>query len=347
MLLTIATCSDYLDKGSLGALEACCRALSVEELDIPWAIECRRLWGATNEKGSFDWWKDALHWLEDWARALLKMDDFSGGWLDKLLSSAEGRGLVTDRASALFALTRRKPFRRSVAAYATQDLIRYHATQQRLREVKALCWRYSDILAGATDVEDALRSVLRFFPFLPARSAHGADRVIDELSKVYAEMRQDTPRSQVFDSVFDGAVDAANATYILWYSIALLNTDLHNPRVSSKITEDGFARSLAGTILGSRDVDTIARALYRSVKARPLLTGDGSDPLRLTVRREHFPRPPSSVPSSFNSRRRHLLINGGDPSVFSRVLDTAFLPHVLEYVSWATILATVLYFLQS
>eukprot|EP00635_Sarcinochrysidales_sp_CCMP3193_P005526 CAMPEP_0118905490 /NCGR_PEP_ID=MMETSP1166-20130328/9473_1 /TAXON_ID=1104430 /ORGANISM="Chrysoreinhardia sp, Strain CCMP3193" /LENGTH=474 /DNA_ID=CAMNT_0006844761 /DNA_START=24 /DNA_END=1451 /DNA_ORIENTATION=- len=450
--------SGFLEGRSLSTLETLCRRVSPDEadFDLAWSVECRRLWGASTKKGTFRWWKEALRWLEDWARALRKMDDFSGAWLDKLLASAESRGLVAVRADALHALTTRGryEFQRSVAAYATQDLIKYHATQQRLNDVKGLCRRYADVLASSRDVEEALRRVLNFFPFLPARSAHGADRVIDELSKVYADVvttttttgtiekdsettsgggavvvvekqkkkkkKQPPPpqsscsavtttttteettddkkkqaarsESSVFDSVFHAEQqndDAANATYILWYSIALLNTDLHNPKVSSKITEDGFARSLSGTILGglSRNVDDIARTLYRSVKARPLLTGDHQNrtTLRLTVRREEahcFPRAPAeaSFPSRRHRRgRRHhptaaAAGAGGGPfpaaalhrldrRVLDRVLDVLAIPLaclqdlsstvvldyplVLEYVSWATILATVLYFLQS
>ena len=352
ILACTALSAGMFDVGSLLCVECCCKRCfgALVELEVAWACECRRLWGSSCEKGSFDWWKEALRFLEDWAAAVRKMDDYCGGWLEKLLSSAEGRGLVRDRATVLFALTRRGgyDFQRSVAAYATQDVVRYAATQQRLREVRDLCWCFSETLRQSLDVEDALRRVLSFFPFLPARSAHGADRVIDELSKVYAQVstkKEDDPKS----------VDAAkNAAYILWYSIALLNTDLHNPRISSKITEDAFATSLKGTILG-HDIDDLARKLYRSLKAKPLLAGqDQKKPLfalrkqrqstsKLLEKNNKRPQQRGSGNGKlYNNHTRHTHKKHISHLLRHNPLDY---PILLEYLSWATILTTVLFFL--
>ena len=83
--------------------------------------------------------------------------------------------------------------------------------------------------------------------------------------------------------------------YIMLYALIMLNTDLHNPNVRPKISEDDFVRSLRGTMipegprrrgpfLGARRgpvrcsrspragllADGRARAYYKSIKAHPL-----------------------------------------------------------------------------
>mmetsp|Transcript_25851 Transcript_25851/g.79565 ORF Transcript_25851/g.79565 Transcript_25851/m.79565 type:complete len:356 (+) Transcript_25851:60-1127(+) len=206
-----------------------------ETLEAAWAFECRRLWATTTKRGR---WRRTLQWLEE-------------SDLETVMA------FVADPAETLRALTRRSfAYRRCAASYATQS-----ASREVCRALAAKLG--ADLFHEDDDELSALRRLVVAFPFLPAQSSRdvrGADRLLDELSKAHAARRQS---------------ERAGAVYVLWYGIALLNTDLHSGL--AKTTEDGFARSLQPNVS-----DGTARAVYRSVKLRPLLGGDDV-PLRFTV----------------------------------------------------------------
>mmetsp|Transcript_7683 Transcript_7683/g.10690 ORF Transcript_7683/g.10690 Transcript_7683/m.10690 type:complete len:368 (+) Transcript_7683:130-1233(+) len=295
----------FLNKGELSRLVCICRRFVHD--DETWATVTQKLW-ACPKRGQFKTWYQCLYYLENSAKRIALEQN-----LNAALQSMACRGIVGDIGQMCYALLHRHSnpqLRRCVAAYATED-VRFQWKNERKAQVKSLCHSLANELRQATDVEDALRRVLEIFPFLPALSSHGADRVIDQLSKVYATVRAERTYVKDFESFspleslfIDQNIDIAATSYIIWYAIIMLNTDLHNPRVQSKITEEGFVRSLAAA--AAIDAEQIARTLYRSIKQRPLVADRHT--LQWSTRIKHRPSSSSRARRLFYAlNRRHCL----------------------------------------
>ncbi|KAJ8599395.1 hypothetical protein CTAYLR_007045 [Chrysophaeum taylorii] len=310
----------WLEKAELGHVEVALR----QRFEEGWRGVVLRLWGASLRRGSLGTWRGVARYCESVAlgtvarrgveealRDLTALGVLEGSEVDELPPAQA-------RAEVLFALAIRGErtgsflLRRRVALFVTSAAGGLVSKRRRPRS-----WRRLSSLAGTVEnehaatldaiakmiaprlsdasVEGALRRVLRIFPFLPAESSQGADRAIESFAKVYVAVRDKSA----------GVLDAFDAIYVLFYSLILLNTDLHNKRVTAKITEDGFARSLARTAIATHpDVDTLARALYASIKTRPLLTDDASldEPpedwlATLADRLDHRDIPPNAIPT--------------------------------------------------
>ena len=127
-----------------------------------------------------------------------------------------------------------------------------------------------------------LQTLLKF----PIACGLGTDGLIRAIARVYGEAH---PRASCDDH-----------TYILLYSLIILNTDLHNDRVRRKITEDAYVESLARTQISGAILESDARRHYRSIKADPLRCGadDAAAPTR-TGRARLFGLqvPPSAAPT--------------------------------------------------
>lgn len=277
----------WLDKSMLGRCEVAWQDRELTEAG--WRCEVKRLWGSRLQIGRLGCWRSLAQYCETVTAGMLATN--SDGVYAALRELCAVGSLETsavddlpkpiDRADCLFAIASRGErngswiARRLVASFVTSCVGGTFGVGKSRR----MSWRrlagvngtveyehqetlilFAELLAprlSRASVEDALRTALWLFPFLPAQSSHGADRVIDALASAYLRQR---PNDRLL-------VDP----YVVWYSLVLLNTDLHNQRVTAKITEDGFARSLARTDLICDHLDTFARALYRSIKARPLM----------------------------------------------------------------------------
>lgn len=278
----------WLDKSMLGRCEVAWQDRELTEAG--WRCEVKRLWGSRLQIGRAGCWRSLAEYCETVAAGMLATSN-DGVYaalralcaVGSLETSAVDDDLPTpiDRADCLFAIASRGErngswiARRLVASFVTScvggTLCAGKARRRSWRRLAGVDGTaeyehqetlilFAELLAprlSRASVEDALRTALWFFPFLPAQSSHGADRVIDALASAYVRQR---PNGRLL-------VDP----YVVWYSLVLLNTDLHNQRVTAKISEDGFARSLARTDLICDHLDTFARALYRSIKAHPLM----------------------------------------------------------------------------
>lgn len=61
-----------------------------------------------------------------------------------------------------------------------------------------------------------------------------------------------------------------NSAYVLAFSIMLLNTDLHNPSLKSKMSVESYIRNLQGVNGGDNFPEDYLRSLYESIKADPI-----------------------------------------------------------------------------
>ena len=64
-----------------------------------------------------------------------------------------------------------------------------------------------------------------------------------------------------------GAAADADSAYVLSYSLIMLNTDLHNPQVKTKMTRDQFVRNNRGTNAGADWPRTVLVAMYDAIAA--------------------------------------------------------------------------------
>jgi hypothetical protein len=168
-------------------------------------------------------------------------------------------------------------------------------------------------IGDARDPEDALRRLLRVFPFLPIDAGEGADRVIRALAErylathpgEYAELRRKGPdgRRQGFGNVSPATLgpallsaaradrhdDAESAVYILVYAVIMLNTDLHHPSITRKMQPAEFVKSTRSTVLGAAFAPSDLLRIYASVALTPLAIGAPQTTLR---RDQPFPLAP-------------------------------------------------------
>lgn len=289
--VSLAASLGFLDKTMLGRFEMAhgMRSLFDEE-GGGWRVEVKRLWGSRLGRGRLGSWRTVAEYCETTtARTIATKREGVCEALHDLCSAGALRPSIcdeqlpcpADRADCLLAIAARGErsgswiARRLVASFVTSSVggtlrsrprswrrlsevpgTAEHEHQETLRLLaRALAPRLAD-----ADVEEALRRALAVFPFLPAASSHGADRVIEALARAYVAAKHPLDARDAFD-----------ATYVIWYSLVLLNTDLHNDRITAKITEDGFVRSLSRTILHCAHPEGLARHLYKSIKQRPLV----------------------------------------------------------------------------
>lgn len=257
----------YLDKTSLARCETTCgHQLRLEEA---WRCEAKRLWGSGIDLGrTFSTWRELLQYCEttttrmlaqDVSKALRELTVRCGAFV----SGDDDLPVPKDRAECLFAIASRAErcgswiARRVVANFVTSSVDGFEQTKGHHESTLAsFVELLGPRLAASESAEEALREALLFFPFLPAKTSQGADRVIDALARAYVA----------------STGDDHDVTYVLWYSLILLNTDLHSRCVTAKITEDGFVRSLSRvTSISLDDDDLFARLLYRSIKRKPLV----------------------------------------------------------------------------
>lgn len=245
-VLEVVGCEGFLDLRDLGAT-----ACVADVAEGAWRVEARRRWGDV-ERGDYRTWKRLLENLG--SRPLGCPSAVGHVVRDLRLRSVLPAGAL---ASTLRAALPRA--RRAVTLYLASDDFRRVAGAGADAVVDDVVSRSLQRCARrSASVEACLRASLGELPFLPIACGRGTDALIRALAKLYAATHR------------DGVVDP----YILFYSLIILNTDLHNPRVRSKITENAYVASLRRTAIeGVAEAD--ARALYRSIKRRPLSCGAG------------------------------------------------------------------------
>ncbi|GAA5869908.1 hypothetical protein JCM16303_001838 [Sporobolomyces ruberrimus] len=103
---------------------------------------------------------------------------------------------------------------------------------------------------------DAMRELLEAFR-LPGESQQIA-RITETFAEVYFATQPAEIRSQ-------------DATYVLSYSVIMLNTDLHNPQVRKRMDLQAYSRNLRGVNENADFDPEYLRAIYESIRKREIV----------------------------------------------------------------------------
>lgn len=100
----------------------------------------------------------------------------------------------------------------------------------------------------------AMRKALSGSMHLPGE-AEQIDRIINCFAQVYYERNPDT-------------FGSPDSTYILAFAVIMLNSDLHNPNVKHRMTQNNFIDNLKGTLKDNIDEDVLID-IYNEIKNNP------------------------------------------------------------------------------
>ena len=167
-----------------------------------------------------------------------------------------------------------------------QCTLQWATLEERRRVVAFVCadWQPETVLRDflsvipitGADPEQALRSFLVRFPFLPIDAGEGADRVINIFSESFVAQNPlgleplGVRLSNEGTEAEGETVRARDAVYTLTYSIIMLNTDLHNPAISPKIAATEYAASCRRCAPLLDVPDELLRTVYEHVMNKPL-----------------------------------------------------------------------------
>jgi hypothetical protein len=289
-----------LDAPSLAALAACSSSMRDLALQpLAWQNLVSAQWGLVASPPP-SW---------SWRRLALYLDAEILPCLDRTRSVASAvkalalRRIIEDEATAWFDLLRTRlkvgslMERRRIAAFVCAE---WHPRGT----LAAFLAPITDVYSGTPD--EALRALLFHFPFLPIDAGSGADRVIGYFALQFTRHNRaglaclgvgvgpmSTPGSGSSSSSDDDHPDndlpsrlpphalpheklARDAVYTLVYSIIMLNTDLHNPMISPKITRDEYAASCRRCVPLRHLQEEELTQIYQRIKANPLRISAGA-----------------------------------------------------------------------
>ncbi|GAA6025135.1 hypothetical protein JCM8202_005730 [Rhodotorula sphaerocarpa] len=103
---------------------------------------------------------------------------------------------------------------------------------------------------------DAMRELLEAFR-LPGESQQ-INRITETFAEVYFATKPPEIKSQ-------------DATYVLAYSVIMLNTDLHNPQVRKRMDLDAYSRNLRGVNDNEDFAPEYLRSIYESIRKREIV----------------------------------------------------------------------------
>ncbi|POY71606.1 hypothetical protein BMF94_5391 [Rhodotorula taiwanensis] len=103
---------------------------------------------------------------------------------------------------------------------------------------------------------DAMRELLEAFR-LPGESQQ-INRITETFAEVYFATNPPEIRSQ-------------DATYVLAYSVIMLNTDLHNPQVRKRMDLEAYSRNLRGVNDNQDFAPEYLRSIYESIRKREIV----------------------------------------------------------------------------
>lgn len=109
---------------------------------------------------------------------------------------------------------------------------------------------------GGRSLESSMRMLLRGFR-LPGE-AQKIDRIVDCFAHHWASSHDSDEPGEIAMS--------ADAAYVVCFALLLLNTDLHNPSVKSKMSLQTFQRSLEGVAAGANLPREWTRQFYEHIR---------------------------------------------------------------------------------
>ena len=246
----------------LALAEQTCRSLRAAG-EAHWrtfvAVRWGPLRGCGDGNSNVDW-RRLMKWLETEARSVLATGGVGRG-LNLLAERTVLPSTTPSWCPTVHALLGWVPLqeKRRLASFVCADWQPPEALSNFLRSFSLV----------ANDPEAALRSLLLQFPFLPIDAGDGADRVITELACGYVA------QNGLMPSLF-GGVEPANVgeahelVHLLLYSIIMLNTDLHNPAISPKITPSEYVASCRRCPPLVRVPENTLEQIHANISARPL-----------------------------------------------------------------------------
>ncbi|KAI9208547.1 uncharacterized protein BJ171DRAFT_489303 [Polychytrium aggregatum] len=104
-------------------------------------------------------------------------------------------------------------------------------------------------------LDEALRLLLESFR-LPGESQQIA-RIMETFAEIYFQTIQGNPERDI---------ETQDATYILSYSVIMLNTDQHNPQVRRRMTYDDFCKNLRGVNNGKDFSKEYLLDIYQTIR---------------------------------------------------------------------------------
>ncbi|QSL66797.1 hypothetical protein MERGE_001184 [Pneumocystis wakefieldiae] len=108
-------------------------------------------------------------------------------------------------------------------------------------------------------IEEALREVLSFFR-LPGESQQ-IERILEKFSNKYYETNP-------------VEIETADAAFVLAYSIAMLNVDLHNTQVKKRMTIEEYTKNLRN-LNNNKDFNTeYLKAIYEAIRSNEIIVPD-------------------------------------------------------------------------
>lgn len=109
------------------------------------------------------------------------------------------------------------------------------------------------------DFIPALREALNQFR-LPGE-AQKIDRIVEAFAKEFYDKNP-------------GKVASSDAAYTLAFSVIMLNTDLHSPKIKSKMTQEQFIRNNRGMNGGKDFNENMLKAIYNEIKKNEIKMND-------------------------------------------------------------------------
>lgn len=114
-------------------------------------------------------------------------------------------------------------------------------------------------------VDEALRVLLKSFR-LP-----GESQQIERVVELFAERYVHCQESVVNDPEEEAVKPDRDAVFVLSYSVIMLNTDLHNPKVRHQMDLDAYKRNLRGVYNGKDFPSWYLSKIYHSIKEREII----------------------------------------------------------------------------
>lgn len=118
-------------------------------------------------------------------------------------------------------------------------------------------------------VDEALRLLLKAFR-LPGESQQ-IERIVELFADDYVECISDESALPATEPGQEPVRPDRDAVFVLSYSIIMLNTDLHNPKVKQQMDLEAYKRNLKGVYGGKDFPEWYLAKIYQSIKDREII----------------------------------------------------------------------------
>jgi len=285
----LAACSsvvyEYLPVEAICSLVTASRT-DAQSANIAWRIVALRLGAAEARPRAFLWRSTATLYLDHY-RGLRDGRFASAGSCLAAIPVAPARHLGVLGKWLSAAPYEDTATRRAIARYITGPTVGGRVglgqdSYEKLRE-----WMMQHVPLGGRPMSpvEALRHVLVRFPFLPIDAGVGGDRTFMAMAAVYQRHQpKETARLATRCALLDGGKHSGvdSLLHILFYSLIMLNMDLHSDKLRNvgghtAMTRSDWRISLRRTVVGRVFDDGEMDSLYASISAGPLRAASAAE----------------------------------------------------------------------